>query len=62
MDELLDLVPPEYMTPEGKDDFLNWLAAQPLPPEDKKQILLWWCDYVKLPITEDMVIRGGARY
>jgi len=59
--EFIGLIPEELLSPEKKRDFLLWLLALPLDIMTKKYILIDWCRYVGIALTEEMVdiVTGG---
>jgi len=59
--EFIDLIPEELLTPEKKREFLLWLLALPVDVMTKKYILIDWCRYVGVALTEEMVdiVTGG---
>ena len=59
--EFIGLIPEELLSPEKKRDFLLWLLALPLDVMTKKYILIDWCRYVGIALTEEMVdiVTGG---
>jgi len=59
--EFIGLIPEELLSPEKKRDFLLWLLALPLDVVTKKYILIDWCRYVGIALTEEMVdtVTGG---
>ena len=59
--EFIDLIPEELLTPERKREFLLWLLALPLDVMTKKYVLIDWCRYVGIALTEEMVdtVTGG---
>ena len=59
--EFIDLIPEELLTPEKKREFLLWLLALPLDVMTKKYVLIDWCRYVGIALTEEMVdiVTGG---
>ena len=59
--EFIGLIPEELLSPEKKREFLLWLLALPLDVMTKKYILIDWCRYVGIDLTEEMVdiVTGG---
>ena len=59
--EFIDLIPEELLTPEKEREFLLWLLALPLDVMTKKYVLIDWCRYVGIALTEEMVdiVTGG---
>ena len=59
--EFIGLIPEELFSPEKKREFLLWLLALPLDIMTKKYILIDWCRYVGIALTEEMVdiVTGG---
>jgi len=59
--EFIGLIPEELLSPEKKREFLLWLLALPLDVMTKKYILIDWCRYVGIALTEEMVdiVTGG---
>jgi len=59
--EFIGLIPEELLSPEKKREFLLWLLALPLDAMTKKYILIDWCRYVGIALTEEMVdiVTGG---
>ena len=55
------MIPEELLTPEKKREFLLWLLALPLDVMTKKYVLIDWCRYVGIALTEEMVdiVTGG---
>ena len=57
----------EEVIPEGliqvnqRDNFLLWLRGLRLASEDKKQLLLLWCDRVGVKTTGDMLKLAGLK-
>jgi len=47
------------MAAEELDTFLAWLRGLPLDPEDKKQLLMTWCDRFHVKITGDIIKTAG---
>ena len=47
------------MAAEELDDFFAWLRSLRLDPEDKKQLLMTWCDRFGVKITGDIIKRAG---
>ena len=47
------------MRTERRDDFLAWLRGLRIDPEDKKQLLMIWCDRVGVKTTGDMLEWAG---
>ena len=58
---LESVVPPELLKPGQQLTFLDWLRRQDLDPEDKKELVRYWCDYLGIQLTFDMVQRAGAK-
>jgi len=58
---LESVVPPELLMPDQQLTFLDWLRQQDLDPEDKKELVRYWCDYLGIQLTFDMVQRAGAK-
>ena len=55
MDVILGLFP----TKDRLEAFLGWLRVLDVQKEDKKRILMMWCDRVGVTLTGDMVKRAG---
>lgn len=58
---LIGVIPTELLDESKLDDVLLLLLRLPVDPEDKKQILVQWCQYVGAALTEEMVRRAGIR-
>jgi len=41
--------------------FMAWLRELKVDPEDKKQILMYWCDYVGVKTKGDMLKWAGIK-
>ena len=54
-----EVIPAELLLGSRKGEFLAWLRALRISPEDKKQLLRLWADRVHIPITHDMIVRAG---
>ena len=48
---LAQFIPPSFNTPEAKDDFLEWVAALPIDPQDAKQLMLNWAAVTGVSLT-----------
>lgn len=53
------IIPGYLWGPENLDQFLAWVRAIRLDPEDKKQLLMTWSDRFGVKISGDMVKRAG---
>jgi len=60
MPRLIGVIPTELLDKGKLDDVLLLLARLPIDPEDRKQILVQWCQYVGAALTRDMVERANA--
>ncbi len=56
-----EIIPPELMQPAAALEFARWLRGLELHEDDKKQIVIAWCDHVGVPLSGDLVLRAGAR-
>ena len=56
-----EIIPARYLSPEQQEEFLTMLRTLPLDPEDKKLMLLYWCDRLGVKLTAELVKRAGAR-
>lgn len=54
-----DIIPAGLMKAAELDNFLSWLSAQRIDPQDKKQLLRLWADRVHIPVTRDMIVKAG---
>jgi len=61
MPEFIGLIPEELLFPEKEYEFLMWLVALPVDMMTKKYVLIDWCFWVGVALTEEMVqiITGG---
>lgn len=50
----------DLIDPDKEDEVILLLLRLPLQPEDKKQLLIEWCQLVGAALDEDMVRRAGA--
>ncbi len=60
MSRVIGVFPPDLLDPDRLDDVLIFLAGLPIDPEDRKQLLLEWCQFVGVILDEDMVRRARA--
>ena len=56
-----EAIPAIYFQEGRQDDFLIWLRALSIPPEDKKQLLLFWADKVRIKVSAEMITRAGIK-
>jgi len=52
--------PVDLLEPDRLDDVLIFLAGLPIHPEDRKQLLMEWCQLMGIAIDRDMVERARA--
>ncbi|GAH31619.1 unnamed protein product [marine sediment metagenome] len=50
----------DLLEPDKLDDVIIFLAGLPIHPEDRKQLLLEWCQLMGIAIDRDMVERARA--
>lgn len=55
----MDIVLALFPTRDTIDPFLRWLRALPTDKEDKKHILMMWCDRVGVKVTGKLIKRAG---
>ncbi len=60
MARVIGVFPPDLLDPDRLDDVLIFLAGLPIDPEDRKQLLVEWCQWVGVILDEDMVKRARA--
>jgi len=60
MARVIGVFPPDLLDPDRLDDVLIFLAGLPIHPEDRKQLLLEWCQLMGVILDEDMVKRARA--
>lgn len=48
-----------FPTKDTINAFLGWLQELDVDKEEKKHILMMWCDRVDVKVTGDMVKRAG---
>jgi len=56
----IGVFPPDLLDPDRLDDVLIFLAGLPIDPEDRKQLLVEWCQLMGVILDEDMVKRARA--
>lgn len=49
------LIPAALIAKEKWDDFVLFLAQLPIDPNDKKYLLIQWCQLVGVALTHEMV-------
>ncbi len=54
-----EVIPAELLLGSRKGEFLAWLRALRISPEDKKQLLMFWADRVGTEVTGDMIKGAG---
>ena len=59
-DWIEEILSPELLHPNQTVRLVKWLRAQPLSPEDRKLILVDWCDYTGVPLTRALVLASQA--
>jgi hypothetical protein len=52
--------PPGYLDPDKLDEVIAWLLSLPIDPEDRKRLLVIWCQLVGVVLTEDLIRRIRA--
>jgi len=52
--------PEDLLDADRLDDVIIFLAGLPIAPEDRKQLLLEWCQLMGVAITRDYVERALA--
>ncbi|HUW96778.1 MAG: hypothetical protein KKD44_28970 [Proteobacteria bacterium] len=52
--------PVDLLDPDRLDDVLIFLAGLPIAPEDRKQLLIEWCQLMGVALTRDMVEKALA--
>jgi len=57
---VIGVFPPDLLDPDRLDDVLIFLAGLPIDPEDRKQLLVEWCQLMGVILDEDMVKRARA--
>lgn len=55
----MDVILAVFPTRDTLEPFLSWLKALPIDKEEKKHILMMWCDRQGVKLTGDMVKRAG---
>lgn len=60
MARVIAVFPVDLLEPDRKDDVIIFLAGLPIHPEDRKQLLLEWCQLMGIAIDRDMVERAKA--
>ena len=58
---VMEAIPPEMREVNKIGKFLSWLKAQPLDPEDKRAILIAWCDRNKWKLSKALVESAGIK-
>ena len=56
-----EAIPAALLLGSRKDEFLIWLRSLSIPPEDKKQLLLFWADKVRIKVSAEMITRAGIK-
>jgi len=51
----ITVFPVDLLDPDRLDDVLIFLAGLPIAPEDRKQLLIEWCQLMGVALTRDMV-------
>lgn len=59
-DWLVPLVPVALLDAAKDELFADWVRVLPIDPADRKQIIIWWCDLVNVPLTRELVLLSGA--
>ena len=59
--KFIEIIPPDLLSKEKKDEFLLWLAGLPVDVNTKKYVLMDWCTVVGVALTREMVrfVTGG---
>jgi len=52
--------PVDLLDPDRLDDVLIFLAGLPIAPEDRKQLLIEWCQLMGVALTREMVEKALA--
>ncbi len=58
---VVEIIPERLLHPERALEFACWLRGLELHEDDKKQLVIAWCDHVGVPLSGDLVLRAGAR-
>lgn len=59
----IEVIPAALLSKDKWDDFLLFLQLLPVDDQDKKYLLMSWCQIVGAALTEDMVdavLKGRA--
>lgn len=56
---VMDVILAMFPTKDFQDTFLGWLRGLDIDKEEKKRILMMWCDRVDVKVTGAMVKRAG---
>ena len=57
---LEEILPRGYLRSGAVHRVTNWLRVSPLGPEDRKFILVTWCEYTGVPLSRSLVEASGA--
>lgn len=60
MARVIAVFPVDLLEPDRLDDVIIFLAGLPIHPEDRKQLLMEWCQLMGIAIDRDMVERARA--
>lgn len=55
-----EIIPPELLHPDRAEAFVRFVRFHVPVPEDRKQLVISWCDYVGVPLTHNLVNLAGA--
>lgn len=53
--------PPYLLDPDMEDELIAWLMSLPIDAEDRKRLLVIWCQLVGVVLTEELIRRIGAQ-
>jgi hypothetical protein len=54
---MIEVLPPELLTVDKKEEVILLIQSLPIPPQNKKELLIEWCKYVGAALTKEMVDR-----
>jgi hypothetical protein len=54
------MIPVDLLDKDKKDDVIIYIRDLPIPPEDRKRLLVSWCKEVGAVLDRDMVERADA--
>lgn len=55
--EMIELIPPQLLTADKKENVILLIQALPIPQQNKKELLIEWCKVVGAALTKEMVDR-----